>query len=49
VACIGAYKKGEKERQILNLLARGEKDIAADKGYDLDAVLADADALLSKT
>lgn len=46
---IGAYEKGEQEREILKLLARGEKDIAAGKGYDLDAVLADADALLSKT
>ena len=30
------YEQGEKERQILRLLVRGEKEIAAGKGYDLD-------------
>ena len=43
-----AYRKGEQEREILRLLARGEKEIAAGKGHDLDDVLAEADALLSK-
>lgn len=46
---IDAYEKGEQEREILKLLARGERDIAAGSGFDLDEVLADADALLSKT
>ncbi len=45
---MGAYEKGEQEREILKLLALGEREIAAGKGYDLDDVLADADALLSK-
>ena len=40
------YQQAEHERQLLRLLARGEKEIAAGKGYDLDAVLAEADALL---
>ncbi len=31
---------------MLRLLAQGEKEIAERKGSDLDAVLADADALL---
>ena len=41
-----AYQQAEHERQLLRLLARGEKEIAAGKGYDLDTVLAEADALL---
>lgn len=40
------YERGEHERQLLRLLARGEKEIAAGKGFDLDSVLAEADALL---
>lgn len=43
-----AYTKGENERQILKLLARGERDIAQNKGYDLDDVLAEADTILWK-
>ena len=45
---VDTYEKGEREREILKLLARGEREIAAGKGYDLDDVLAEADALLSK-
>jgi len=45
---VNTYEKGEREREILKLLARGEREIAAGKGYDLDDVLAEADALLSK-
>ena len=41
-----AYERGERDRELLRLLARGEKEIAAGKGYDLDAVLAEADAVL---
>jgi len=40
------YERAENERQILRLLARGEKEIAAAKGYDLDEVLGEADRLL---
>ena len=40
------YERREHERQILMLLARGEKEIAAGVGYDLDDVLGDADALI---
>jgi prevent-host-death family protein len=45
---VDAYQKGEQERKILKLLALGEREIAVGKGYDLDDVLAEADALLSK-
>ena len=45
---VDAYQKGEQEREILRLLALGEREIVVGKGYDLDDVLAEADALLSK-
>ena len=43
------YERTENERQILLLLARGEKEIAQGEGHTLDDVLADADRLLSGT
>ncbi len=42
-----AYQRGEHERQLLYLLARGEQEIAAAKGFGLEEVLAEADALLA--
>lgn len=45
---IEEYERAERERHILQLLARGEKEIRAGRGYDLDAVLAEADELLSR-
>jgi prevent-host-death family protein len=42
-----AYERGEHERQLLHLLARGEQEITAGRGFDLDEVLAEADALLT--
>ena len=44
---IEAYERGEHERQILRLLARGDREITAARGYDLDTVLAEADDLLT--
>jgi hypothetical protein len=38
----------EAKLELLRLLARSEKEIEAAKGYDLDAVLAEADALLEE-
>ena len=43
-----AYERSEHDRELLRLLARGEKEIAAGKGHSLDAVLAEADALLAE-
>ena len=40
-----SFERSEKERQILLLLARGDREIAKGKGFDLDSVLADADEL----
>lgn len=42
-----AYERSEHERQLLRLIARGEQEIAAGKGFDLDEVFAEADALLA--
>lgn len=42
------YERAQHERDILLLLARGEQEIAAGVGSDLDAVLAEADVLLGK-
>jgi len=42
-----AYERSEHERQILHLLAVGEREIAAGKGFDLDEILAEADAVLA--
>ncbi len=41
-----AYEHGERERQILRILAAGEREIANGKGRELAAVLAEADQLL---
>lgn len=44
---VAAYERGERERELLRLLARGEKEIGDGNGADLDAVLAEADAILA--
>ncbi len=44
---VNQYERGEEERQILRALVRGEREIEAGKGYDLDSVLAEAEALLA--
>jgi len=41
------YERSEHERQILLLLARGEQEIAAGKGFDLNEVMTEADNLLA--
>ena len=45
---VEVYERAERERQILRLLARGEREIRAGRGHDLDAVLAEADELLAR-
>ena len=40
---VEAYEKAEHDKEILRLLARGEKEIEAGEGHDLDTVLAEAD------
>ena len=43
-----SFERSENERQILKRLARGEREISKGKGFDLDAVLAEADELLAR-
>jgi PHD/YefM family antitoxin component YafN of YafNO toxin-antitoxin module len=45
---IESFRKTESEREILTLLARGEREIAEGVGYDLDEILAEADTLLGR-
>jgi prevent-host-death family protein len=45
---IEVYEHSQHELEILRLLARGEKEIEAGKGYDLNTVLAEADTLLNE-
>ena len=45
---VDAYEKSENEKELLRLLAMGEREIEIGEGYDLDTVLAEADALLVK-
>lgn len=45
---VEAYQRSERNRELLRLLARGEKEIETGEGHDLDSVLAEADALLAE-
>ncbi|MBW2342209.1 MAG: type II toxin-antitoxin system Phd/YefM family antitoxin [Deltaproteobacteria bacterium] len=45
---VDAYEKFEHEKELLHLLAKGDREIETGKGYDLETVLAEADALLAK-
>ena len=45
---VEAFEQSERDRELLSLLARGEREIEAGEGHDLDSVLAEADALLSE-
>jgi len=44
---VEAYERAEHERQILRLLARGEREIRAGKGHDLDDGREEGDRLLA--
>jgi prevent-host-death family protein len=43
---IEAYERSQRERELLRLLAVGEKEIAKGEGHSLHSVLREADALL---
>lgn len=45
---VESFERSERDKEILRLLAMGEREIEAGEGYDLDAVLAEADALLAE-
>jgi hypothetical protein len=44
---VEAYERSEREREVLHILARGEREIAAGMGHDLEDVLKEADRLLA--
>jgi len=48
IVSLEAYERAQEERTILLKLARGEKEIAAGAGEDLDTVFAEVDALLDE-
>jgi prevent-host-death family protein len=45
---VDAYEKSENEKELLHLLAKGDREIEMGEGYDLDTVLTEADSLLAK-
>jgi prevent-host-death family protein len=43
---VEAYERSQRERELLRLLALGEREIGKGEGRSLDSVLREADALL---
>lgn len=41
------FDRSQHENELLRLLAKGEEEISKGKGYSLEAVLKEADGLLS--
>ena len=46
---VDAYEQAQREHELLRCLVRGEQEIVAGLGHDLDDVLAEADRLLGDT
>ena len=42
------YERSTHEREILRLLAQGDREVAAGKGYDLEDVFKEADRILAR-
>ncbi len=42
------YERSTHEREVLRLLARGDREVAAGRGYDLEDVLREAERILAK-
>jgi prevent-host-death family protein len=42
------YERSAHEREILRLLAQGDKESASDKGHDLEDVLKEAERILAR-
>ena len=45
---VKAYERSEQDKELLRLLAKGDKEVEIGEGYDLDIVLAEADSLLDE-
>ena len=46
IQSVDAYEKSEHERDLLRILAVGEKEIGEGEGHSLSSVMKEADALL---
>ena len=44
---VAAYERAERERELLRLMVRGEQEVMAGAGHDLEDVLAEADTVLA--
>ena len=44
---VEAFNRSEHDKELLRLLAKGEKEIGIGEGHDLEDVLSEADSLLS--
>jgi prevent-host-death family protein len=42
------YERSTHEREVLRLLAQGDREVAAGRGYDLEDVLKEAERILAK-
>jgi prevent-host-death family protein len=47
IVSIEEYERSEHERELLRLLVKGDKEVAAGKGHALEDVLKDADRILT--
>ena len=45
---VEAYERSEQDKEILRLLAIGEREIEAGEGYSLEEVMREADKLLAE-
>ncbi len=44
---VESFEQSEHDKELLRLLAQGEREIGKGEGYDLEAVLAEADLILT--
>lgn len=45
---VEVFEQLERDIELLRLLAKGEQEIEAAEGHDLDSILAEADAILAE-
>jgi len=45
---VEAYQKSEQDIELLRLLAKGDREIEINEGYDLDDIFAEADLILAR-
>ena len=44
---VESYEQSEHDKELLRLLAKGEREIEISEGYDLETVFAEADLILA--